>query len=234
VITFICGILDAACFLGLGHVFAEIMTGNLVYLTFAIGSAGTGTGVPVGPYLLVLSSFAIGGIAGGRFLHLPGRWAVRRIGFAVEWLALGGAVAATLVTHPTATNDARFFVVALLATAMGIQNAMIWHWGVRDLATNVMTLTMTALVADSWLAGGHGRRAGRRSASIAIFASSAMLGAYLVRFGVIWDLLIAFGVMTAALPILVQAASYEALRERREADKSLELATERAERSAER
>ncbi len=61
------------------------------------------------------------------------------------------------MTHPTATNDARFLVVALLATAMGIQNAMIWHWGVRDLATNVMTLTITALVADSWLAGGQGR-----------------------------------------------------------------------------
>lgn len=232
-ITSICGILDAACFLGLGHVFAEIMTGNLVYLTFAIGSTGTGTGVQITPYLVVLPAFATGAITGGRLLRLPQRLAVRRVGFAAEWVLVLGAVVATLITHPTAISTSRLLVVGLLAAAMGIQNAMVWHWGVRDLATNVMTLTLTALLADSALAGGSGNRAGQRAASIGIFASSALLGAYLVRFGVIWDLSIALGVLTLALPVLLQPASDSAVVERGAAAAWLKLGTERAERAAE-
>lgn len=128
-ITFICGILDAAAFLGLGHVFAEIMTGNLVYLTFALGSTGTGSGVPAAPYVLVLGAFALGGIVGGRLLRLPQALARHRVGFAVEWVLLLGAVIATLVTHPTSTSGSRLLVVELLAAAMAIQNAMVWHRG---------------------------------------------------------------------------------------------------------
>ncbi len=204
-ITFICGVLDAACFLGLGHVFAEIMTGNLVYLAFAIGTKGSGAEASIIPYALVLGSFAAGALAGGRLLRLPHRWANRRSGFAAEWCILLGAVIATLTMHPTPSNGARFLVVDLLAAGMGVQNAMVWFWGVKDLATNVMTLTMTALIADSHLAGGANERAARRSSSIAVFASSALLGAFLVRFGVIWDLLIAFCVLTLALPILMSS-----------------------------
>lgn len=48
-----------------------------------------------------------------------------------------------------------------------------------------MTLTMTALLADSLLAGGAAHRSGRRAGSVAIFAGSALLGAFLVRFGVV-------------------------------------------------
>jgi uncharacterized membrane protein YoaK (UPF0700 family) len=232
-VTFLCGILDAACFLGLGHVFAEIMTGNLVYLTFALGSAGTNAGVPVGPYVAVLAAFGVGAVVGGRLLHLPPALAVRRIGFAVEWLLLLGAVVATLVTHPTAISGSRYLVICLLAGAMGVQNAMVWHWGVRDLATNVMTLTLTALLADSPVAGGKGERTGRRATSIAIFAVSALLGAYLVRFGVVWDLAIALLVLTLALPSLLQPASEQAVADRRQAAASLALATEQAERAAE-
>jgi uncharacterized membrane protein YoaK (UPF0700 family) len=31
-ITGVCGLVDAACFLSMGHVFAETMTGNLLFL----------------------------------------------------------------------------------------------------------------------------------------------------------------------------------------------------------
>ena len=51
--------LDVACFLGLGQVFAEIMTGNLVYLAFGIGTNGTAANVPVLPYVIALGTFAI-------------------------------------------------------------------------------------------------------------------------------------------------------------------------------
>jgi uncharacterized membrane protein YoaK (UPF0700 family) len=231
-ITFICGILDAAAFLGLGHVFAEIMTGNLVYLTFALGSTGTGTGVAVAPYVVVLGAFAVGAVIGGRLLRVPDQVARHRIGFFAEWILLIAAIVVTLVAHPSPTGDGRLVVVGLLAAAMAVQNAMVWHWGVRDLATNVMTLTMTAFLADSRLAGGTAQRSGRRAGSIVIFSSSALLGAFLVRYGVVWDLLIAWGVLTVALPILLQPASESAVLERRKAAASLSLATEQAERAA--
>ena len=37
-ITGVCGLVDDACFLSLGGVFAEIMTGNLLFLCFSVGS----------------------------------------------------------------------------------------------------------------------------------------------------------------------------------------------------
>ncbi len=199
-ITCICGLLDAACFLGLGHVFAEIMTGNLVYLCFAIGDHGS---YPIAPPAVALAAFFVGAVAGGRLLRLPGWYRDRRVGFAVEWVALAAAVFATLVLHPTATGSTRYVVFSLLAFAMGIQNAMIRKFGVADLATNVMTLTMTALVAESSLGGGENQRWQRRSASIGIFAVSATSGAVLVRFGVVWPLLLALTVFSVALPILL-------------------------------
>jgi hypothetical protein len=39
-ITAVCGMLDAATFLGLGHVFAETMNGNIVFLAFAVAAHG--------------------------------------------------------------------------------------------------------------------------------------------------------------------------------------------------
>jgi hypothetical protein len=37
-ITAICGLVDAVCFIGLGGVFAEMMTGNLLLMAFLIGT----------------------------------------------------------------------------------------------------------------------------------------------------------------------------------------------------
>src|SRR5262249_16280901 len=68
-ITSVCGFVDAACFLSLGQVFAEMMTGNLLLFCFYIG-----TGYPlfqnVG-YLVALGAFALGAITGGRINRGP-------------------------------------------------------------------------------------------------------------------------------------------------------------------
>lgn len=202
-ITCICGMLDAACFLGLGNVFAEIMTGNLVYLAFAIGTVGTGQSNPMAALVVVLGAFAVGALVGGRLVHLPGRLGAHRIGFAVEWLALLAAMATTAATDAGPQGDARFWVTGILAFGMGVQNAMVRRWGVPDLATNVMTLTMAGLIADSPLAGGPNTRAARRASSIGIFFASATFGAFLVRYGVVWPQVAALVVFSLALPILL-------------------------------
>ncbi|HVB93430.1 MAG TPA: YoaK family protein [Acidimicrobiales bacterium] len=96
--------LDAVCYLGLGQVFAEIMTGNLVHLVFSIGTLGTHTNNPVVPYVIALGCFAVGVLLGGRLVRLPGPWSERRIGFAVEWVAL---LAVTQIA-PTGARKARW------------------------------------------------------------------------------------------------------------------------------
>ena len=88
---------------------------------------------------------------------------------------------------------------------MGVQNAAVRKWGIRDLATNVMTLTMTELITDTRLGGGSNHHAGRRSNSIGIFVASAVFGAFLVRYGVLWPQVAAVIIFTVALRILLQS-----------------------------
>jgi hypothetical protein len=76
--------------------------------------------------------------------------------------------------------------------------------GIRDLATNLFTLTYTGLHADSPLGGGNNPRALRRGASLGIFVVSATTGAFLTRYGVLWPVLTAFTLFVLALPILLQ------------------------------
>jgi uncharacterized membrane protein YoaK (UPF0700 family) len=168
-ITSVCGLVDAACFLSMGGVFAETMTGNLLFLCFYIGTGQSIFGDA--KYFLVIAAFLLGALAGGRLLRGPR--AEMQIGFAVVALVL------TVALHPESAGPAREIVTSLLAFAMGLQNALVRRHGVPDLATNVMTLTATALVADSRPARGHNENWRRRFASIAIFLASATLGAAL-------------------------------------------------------
>jgi uncharacterized membrane protein YoaK (UPF0700 family) len=112
-----------------------------------------------------------------------------------------------VLTHPGPIGDTRYSVIAVLAFAMGIQNALMRRWGIRDLATNLYTLTYTGLFADSTLGGGDNPRALRRSVSIAIFLVSAIAAAFMSRYGILWPVLTAFLLFVLALPILLQPRS---------------------------
>lgn len=206
-ITAICGMVDAVCFLALGGVFAEIMTGNLLLMAFSIG-----TGTPVaelGHYVVAIASFAVGAVWGGRLLRSrhPLTWrmgesASQRHGLLIEWLLVAAAVVVALALAPSDDNDAARWTVGLLAMAMGIQNATMRVHGVPDIATNVMTLTFTGVLSDSGLAGGANPNWRRRAGSVAVFVASAALGAFLLRFGVWVPLALALAMLTAALPLL--------------------------------
>jgi uncharacterized membrane protein YoaK (UPF0700 family) len=199
-ITGVCGFVDAACFLSMGGVFAEIMTGNLLFLCFAIGTGQSILGVT--KYLLVIAAFLLGALAGGRLLRGP--LAEQRIGFAVEWAFLVIALALTAILQPRDAGLERDIVTSLLAFAMGMQNALVRRHGVPDLATNVMTLTATALVADSAAAGGHNENWLRRSVSIAIFLVSGTAGAALTTWLGPWaPLAVSVALLTVALTGLI-------------------------------
>jgi uncharacterized membrane protein YoaK (UPF0700 family) len=132
-VTAICGMLDAATFLGLGHVFAETMNGNIVFLAFAAGAHGApglASALPGNllPYLVALVCFAAGAAAGGRLARRDGETG-RRAGFASDAGLTGAAALAVALTHPGPASHARYLVIGILATAMGLQNVLIRRWG---------------------------------------------------------------------------------------------------------
>lgn len=202
-VSLVCGLVDASCFLALGGVFAEVTTGNIVLLAFRVG---TGEDVPGGSsprYVAALLFFGLGALVGGLVLRGPSILRDRRFGFLLELALLVAAMTTAIVADPGYTGRARDVVVALLATAMGLQNALLRAHGARDIATNVMTLTFTALVADSSLARGANTRWMRRAGSILLFFAGAALGARLVRYGAHLPLILATGTFALALvPLL--------------------------------
>src|ERR1700755_948585 len=62
ILTLTTGVIDAACYLGLGRVFAANMTGNVVLLGFGIAGA---SGLPVVAPLVALGAFPPGATSGG-------------------------------------------------------------------------------------------------------------------------------------------------------------------------
>ena len=192
-----CGLVDAVCFLALGGVFAEMMTGNLLLMALSIG-----TGSALGEsarYIPAIAAFSLGALVGGRLLRGPQKLQDRRIGFAVEWLVIVAATVLAWLAKPDSHNLAGQIVVAMLALAMGIQNAMVRVHGVPDIATNVMTVTFTGIIANSTPAGGTNRNWRRRVTSVGLFMASAAIGGLLLQFGTVWPLVLTSVVFSLAI-----------------------------------
>jgi uncharacterized membrane protein YoaK (UPF0700 family) len=190
--TGVTGIVDAASYLALGHVFTANMTGNVVLLGFAL--AGT-PGLSVSRTLLALLCFLGGAVVGGR---IPVVQAARA--FAVEAILLLAAalMALRLVAPYEVIPIATYGVIAATGVAMGIRNAITRKLAVPDLTTTVLTLTITGLAADSFLAGGDNPRWGRRCAAVVVMLVGAATGAVLLRRSVAVTLAIAAATTTAS------------------------------------
>jgi uncharacterized membrane protein YoaK (UPF0700 family) len=74
----------------------------------------------------------------------------------------------------------RYVLIALMALAMGVQNATARRLAVVDLTTTVLTLTLTGIAADSWLGGGTGARTARRVTAVGAMLLGAFAGALLL------------------------------------------------------
>jgi uncharacterized membrane protein YoaK (UPF0700 family) len=183
VMTSVTGVVDAVSYLALGHVFTANMTGNIVFLGFALGGA---PGVSISGSLLALACFAIGAIVGGRMTAMLSPQDTRQKairGFVVETVLL--LVAATVsIGFTAAYSNSRLrlqSVVAMTAIAMGLRNAVVRKLGVPDLTTTVLTLTITAFAADSVVAGGDNPRWQRRCAAIMAMLGGAAAGAFMLN-----------------------------------------------------
>jgi uncharacterized membrane protein YoaK (UPF0700 family) len=178
-LTVVTGLVDAASYLRLGHVFVANMTGNVVFLGFALAGA---PGLSVWVSLVAIGSFLAGGVVGGRIRArlADRRGALLRAALALQLVALLAAFAFALAGGDPLGQASRYAVVAALAVAMGIQNASARRLAVAELTTSVLTMTLTGIAADSPLAGGSGARAGRRLVAVAAMFAGALGGAVLV------------------------------------------------------
>jgi uncharacterized membrane protein YoaK (UPF0700 family) len=174
------GLIDAASYLGLGHVFAANMTGNIVLLGFGIVG---GYGLPVLAPLASLAAFLVGAAVGGRLVRSrrEDRRALFMVALTIEASLLAGAAvlaAAASVRPGSATGDC---VIALLALGMGVRNATVRKLAVPDLTTTVLTMTLTGLAAESPLAGGDGSGTARRATAVLAMLVGALTGALLLK-----------------------------------------------------
>ena len=154
-LTVVTGLVDAFSYLVLGHVFVANMTGNVVFLGFALAGA---PGFSIVASAVALASFWCGALAGGRIgaqLHQHrGKHLSSAVSIQAALLAASVALAA-LSPNPVPARY-RYPLIVVLGVAMGIQNATARRLAVPDLTTTVLTLTLVGTAADSSLGGGQG------------------------------------------------------------------------------
>ncbi|MFF3641462.1 YoaK family protein [Streptomyces sp. NPDC002564] len=186
-LTVVSGLVDAVCFLGLGHVFTANMTGNVLIIGFALAGA---PGFSVTGSLVSLGAFLVGAVAAGRLaLAFRDRHRVPWVRTAL-WCEAALLAVSTVVAFG-AGGVPPYPLIALIALAMGLRNGTVGRLAVPDLTTTVLTRTLAALAAGSRLAGGTDRRSGRKVAAVAAMVAGAVPGAWLVlRHGIGWPLLL--------------------------------------------
>jgi uncharacterized membrane protein YoaK (UPF0700 family) len=197
-LTFVSGVVDAASYLKLGHVFVANMTGNVVFLGFAIAGAG---GLSVGSSLAALGSFLAGAFAGG-FLaarNAEHRGRVLRAASAAQAGIVAIALIVALAASEPLGSGSRYALLITLAFAMGIQNASAQRLAIPELTTTVLTRTLTGLASEAGILGGAGSQAGRRLVAVAAMLLGALAGALLaLEVSVAAGLALALAVVTAA------------------------------------
>ena len=196
-LTLTTGLIDAASYLGLGHVFTANMTGNVVLLGFGLANAG---GLPVVAPLISLGAFLVGAGAGGRLANgiAKRHECVVLIGVGSEVILLAVAAIVAAAIHVKVGSGSAYVIIALVAVAMGMRNAIVRKLAVPDLTTTVLTLTITGIAADT--AGGlaGARQSTRRLGAVAAMLFGAFVGALLEKHSLGLPLAVAAGAGAAS------------------------------------
>ncbi len=159
--TLVTGLIDAFSYLVLGHVFVANMTGNVVFLAFALAGA-PGFSIPAS--LVALGSFILGALAGGSIgsRHEQHRGHLLTLAASLQRLFLAGSVVLAALSGNSMSEGYKYSMIIFLGIAMGLQNAADRKLAVPELTTTVLTLTIVGIAADNHFVGGSGSRAGRR------------------------------------------------------------------------
>ena len=174
------GAIDAVSYLALDRVFTGNMTGNVLFIGFAlVGVAG----IPLLNNVIALLGFISGSIISGRLIghkHPKGLPAVS------AWtLAAGAAIAIALAGVWLAVVDlpewGLLVVTFVLANVMGAQVSAVKPIGNSDVTTIVVTNTVANLARESRLGGGSGQRWLPRLLAIVAMGLGAAIGAGIIN-----------------------------------------------------
>jgi len=153
-LTWAAGSVDAISYLGLGHVFTAMMTGNTVLLGLALAQ---GEVLAALRSIVALIGFSIGVFVGAMIVEResqPAEWpAAVTAALAVESVFLALFSAISFLAGGGLTAGVTYSLILLLAFAMGIQSAAVRRLGVPGIATTYITGTLTSLMVDllGWL-----------------------------------------------------------------------------------
>lgn len=180
ILTLATGATDAIGFLRLGGVFSSVMTANMVLLGISVGREDGALAFHTGA---AFAGFVIGGFLGSRVAGAPregqGVWP-RSVSTALA-LELAIFLVFTVwwevdAAHPS--GDVTYLLLAVNATALGVQSGAILRLGVTGLSTTYLTGTLTQVLASLSTKGTplHARSVGVLLALV----SGGILGAVLV------------------------------------------------------
>ncbi len=188
-LTATAGAVDAVTFLGLGHAFAALATGNVLLLSFGIANA---PGISIARPAEALAAFVAGVVAAhsviGRVSGRGRRWFVIALAGEVAVVAGAGVYAAGVSGTQSLPEHATAIVVVLLACAMGWRSRAMVEAGIPDMPTTAVQITLVKALTDvlpfpSRLPGPPVLVRARRAATVlGIFAGGAT-GALLLRLG---------------------------------------------------
>ena len=197
------GIVDAVCYLGLGRVFTANMTGNVVLLGFAVAGVES---LSVSRSVTALAAFLLGAVLGvrlARSIDTSGQmWPAAAFASEAALLLISAALAGSVSVGPSAMLTRVYAIIALTGVAMGMRNATIRRFGEREVNTTVLTMTLTAIGADSVFAGGSNQGAPRRCGFVVSVLAGAAVGALLLRYSAA----LALGLAGAASSVCATAA----------------------------
>jgi uncharacterized membrane protein YoaK (UPF0700 family) len=202
-LTVLTGVVDAVSILALGRVFVANMTGNVVFVGFALAGAA---GFSLAASLAALAGFVAGARAGGGLIRRFGsdRARLLTVGCSVELVFVVAALTVTALSGSVLSAGGRDIVAAVLAVGTGIQNAVARRLAVPDLTTTVLTMTLTGLAADTTVDRNRKAARSRRLLAVVAMLAGAVAGAVLVLHA---NATAALGAGTAVLTVVTVAAA---------------------------
>lgn len=195
------GIVDAASILGLGRVFVANMTGNVVFIGFGIAGA---PGFSISGSLVALIAFLLGATVGGVVIarRAEHRGRLLQTSLAVQLLLFAAGTVVAVAAGARGGLVAQGAILALIALALGLQNAVVRQLAVPDMTTTVLTMTITGIGAD--LRRKDLATAGRRVTVVLGMLVGALVGAAVVLH---LGLAAALGLQSALLLVSLVVAS---------------------------
>ena len=182
VLSFGTGILDAATYLGLHHVFTANMTGNVVFVGLGLAEADD---VPLLRATLALLGFVLGATMAGLLQRGRRAWP-NADGVAASVLLVTTVVvgASAFVLHAVDLDEAGLdALTGALGWAMGAQAVAARRVAVGDVSTVVVTSTLAGLFAEAIWSGNTAGHAAtlRRAGAVVTMMGGAVAGAFLLK-----------------------------------------------------